>query len=86
MTIRDTILAFLDCGVNATADQIVGAVQTRTDRYIKPAEILTEIEALQRDRWLIHSFDHSVSRYRRRTATQHAQLMAELDGTQPKLL
>jgi hypothetical protein len=86
MTIRDTILAFLDTGVNATPDQIIGAVRTRHPYYVTAGDVIAEIEHLHRDRWLIHEMQRSVSRYRRRTPDQHAQLMAELDGTQPKLL
>jgi hypothetical protein len=86
MTIRDTILAFLDTGVNATPDQIIGAVRAKIPYYINAGDVITEMQNLHRDRWLIHEMQRSVSRYRRRTPDQHAQLMAELDGTQPKLL
>lgn len=86
MTIRETILAFLDTGVNATTDQIIGAARAKHPYYVEAGDILAEIEKLHRDRWLIHEMKHSVSHYRRRTPAQHAQLMAELDGTQPKLL
>jgi hypothetical protein len=72
--------------VNATADHIIGAVRTKIPYYINAGDILDEMNRLQRERWLIREMQHSVSRYRRRTPDQHAQLMAELDGTQPKLL
>ena len=86
MTIRDTILAFLDTGVNATPDQIIGAVRDKIPYYINAGDILDEMNRLLVERWLIREMTGNHSRYRRRTPDQHAQLMAELDGTQPKLL
>lgn len=86
MTIRETILAFLDCGVNATADQIIGVVRAKHPYYLDADDIHAEIQSLLRDRWLIQNKRAGVLHYYRRTPVQHAQLMAELDGTQPKLL
>jgi hypothetical protein len=82
MTIRDTILALMTDGIYYTANSIIATLRAKLPYYLEADDVHAEIQGLVRERWLIPD----AGGYRKRTPDQHAQLMAELDGTQPKLL
>jgi hypothetical protein len=82
MTIRDTILDGMHVGELCSADSLLRYVRAKKPYYLSADDVHAEIQDLVRERWLIPD----AGGYRKRTPDQHAQLMAELDGTQPKLL
>lgn len=91
MTIRETILDVICENEDTPFDVIYGRVRHRQPYYSDADDLLAAVQSLVRDRWLISRQMRTVTQgsvllYRKRTPAQHAQLMAELDGTQPKLL
>lgn len=88
MNLRDAILTVLSESVWMTSDEVYRGVNDFDwpEVFPKTSEIISCLEALAKERVVIHLLGHSRSIWRKRSDRELQELKAEMNGAQGKLL